>query len=78
MPELGGLGKLFIAFGVFMVILGAIFLVLGNVSGKIPWIGRLPGDIHIQRDTWSFYFPLGTSIVLSILLTLLFSLFGRR
>lgn len=78
MPELGGLGKLFIVFGVSMVILGAIFLALGSVSGKIPWIGRLPGDIHIQREHWSFYFPLGTSVVLSILLTLIFSLFGRR
>ncbi len=78
MPELGGLGKLLIGFGVVMIILGGIFLLLGNLSGKVPWIGRLPGDIYIQRENWSFYFPLATSIILSIILTLVFSLFGRR
>ncbi len=78
MPELGGLGKLLIGFGVVMIILGGIFLLLGNLSGKVPWIGRLPGDIYIERGNWSFYFPLATSIILSIILTLLFSLFGRR
>ncbi len=77
-PELGGLGKLLIAFGVVMIILGGIFLVLGNLSGKVPWIGRLPGDIYIERGNWSFYFPLATSILISIILTLIFSLFGRR
>ena len=78
MPELGGLGKLLIGFGVVMLILGGIFLLLGNLSGKVPWIGRLPGDIYIQRGNWSFYFPLATSILLSIILTLIFSLFFRR
>ncbi|OGL15574.1 MAG: hypothetical protein A3G97_09385 [Candidatus Rokubacteria bacterium RIFCSPLOWO2_12_FULL_69_21] len=78
MPELGGLGKLLIGFGVVMLILGGIFLLLGNLSGKVPWIGRLPGDIYIQRGNWSFYFPLATSILLSIILTLIFSLFSRR
>jgi len=77
MPELGGLGKLLIGFGVVMIILGGIFLLLGNLSGKVPWIGRLPGDIYIQRGNWSFYFPLATSILLSIILTLIFSLFRR-
>ncbi len=78
MPELGGLGKLLIGFGVAMIILGGIFLLLGNLSGKVPWIGRLPGDIYIQRGNWSFYFPLATSILLSVILTLIFSLFTRR
>lgn len=61
-----------------MIILGGIFLLLGNLSGKVPWIGRLPGDIYIQRGNWSFYFPLATSILLSVILTLIFSLFTRR
>ena len=78
MPELGGLGKLLIGFGVVMIILGGIFLLLGNLSGKVPWIGRLPGDIYIERGNWTFYFPLATSILISIVLTLIFSLFGRR
>ena len=72
------LGKLLLGFGVLMVLLGLVLLVAGNLSGKVPWLGRLPGDIHIQRGNWSFYFPLATCLVISIVLTLLFSLFGRR
>ena len=46
--------------------------------GKVPYIGKLPGDIYVQRKNFSFYFPLTTSILLSIVLTLLFSFFSRR
>lgn len=67
-----------LGFGVLMVLLGGILLVAGNLSGKVPWLGRLPGDIYIQRGSWSFYFPLATCLLISIVLTLLFSLFGRR
>jgi hypothetical protein len=46
---------------------------------RLPFrIGRLPLDFHYQRDNFSFYFPLGTSILLSVLLTLVFSLLNRR
>ena len=72
------LGKMLLGFGVLMVLLGGILLVAGNLSGKVPWLGRLPGDIYIQRGSWSFYFPLATCLLISIVLTLLFSLFGRR
>ena len=48
------------------------------LAGRVPWLGRLPGDIHVQRGTWSFYFPLATSLLLSVVLSLLFWLFGRR
>ena len=72
------LGKLLLGWGVVMVCLGLILLVAGNFSGRLPWLGRLPGDIHIQRGSWSLYFPLATCLVVSIVLTLLFSLFGRR
>ena len=51
--------------------------VLLSFGDRIPWLGRLPGDIVIKRETFSFYFPLATSIVVSILLTLLLSLFRR-
>jgi len=71
------LGKILLGFGLLMVILGGILLVLGNFSGKVPWRGRLPGDIHIERGNWSFYFPLATSILISIILTILFSLFKK-
>ncbi|HME92760.1 MAG TPA: DUF2905 domain-containing protein [Methylomirabilota bacterium] len=72
------LGKLLLGFGALMVLLGLILIAAGNLSGKVPWLGRLPGDIHIERGSWSFYFPLATCLVISIVLTLLFSLFGRR
>jgi Protein of unknown function (DUF2905) len=72
------LGKLLLGFGALMVLLGLVLLVAGNLSGKVPWLGRLPGDIQIQRGNWSFFFPLATCLVISIVLTLLFSLFGRR
>jgi DUF2905 family protein len=72
------LGKLLLGFGALMVLLGLILIAAGNLSGKVPWLGRLPGDIYIERGNWSFYFPLATCLIISIVLTLLFSLFGRR
>lgn len=68
-----GLGKYLIIFGVVLALLGGLLLVVG----KIPFIGRLPGDIYIQKENFTFYFPLTTSLLISILLTLLFSLFSR-
>lgn len=73
-PGMDSLGKMLILFGVVLALLGGLLL----LTGKIPFLGRLPGDIVIRREHWSFYFPLTTSIVISILLTLLFSLFSRR
>jgi len=66
--------KLLIVFGLILAAVGGLMLFIGNV----PYIGRLPGDIYVQRKNFSFYFPLTTSILLSIVLTLLFSLFSRR
>jgi uncharacterized protein HemY len=65
-------------FGLLMVLLGLVLLVAGHFSGKVPWLGRLPGDIYIQRGNWTFYFPLATCLIISVVLTLLFALFGRR
>jgi hypothetical protein len=73
MSPFGSLGKILIIFGIALVVIGLI-MVLGD---KIPWIGRLPGDIYIKRDKFTFYFPLMTSIIISILLTLLFALFRK-
>jgi hypothetical protein len=68
------LAKMLILFGVVLALVGGLLLLVG----KVPFLGHLPGDIVIRRQNWSFYFPLTTSIVISILLTLLFGLFGRR
>jgi hypothetical protein len=72
------LGKILIGFGALMVVVGGVLLLAGSLFGKVPWLGRLPGDIHIQRGNWSFYFPLATSILLSVAVSLLLWLFGRR
>ena len=56
-----------------LLLLGALF----TVGGRIPWLGRLPGDIAIERENFRIYFPLGTSILLSILLSLVAWLFRR-
>ncbi len=60
------LGKFIIYIGVFLIILG----VLIQFFPKIPLLGKLPGDIYIKRENFSFYFPLATSIVLSVILSL--------
>ena len=72
------LGKILVGFGVVMLLLGGILLLAGSLSGKVPWLGRLPGDIYIQRGGWSIYIPLGTSLLISIVLTLILGVFGRR
>ena len=69
------LGRVLIVMGVVVVVVG-LLMVLGS---RLPFrIGRLPLDIHIQRGNFSFYFPLGTSILVSIVLTLVFGLLNRR
>ena len=67
--------------GKFLILLGLIIAAIGGLllfSEKIPWIGRLPGDIMIQRRNFTFYFPVVTSILLSVILTLIFWLIGRK
>ena len=75
---MANLGKILLGLGLVMVVLGGILLLAGNSAGKVPWLGRLPGDISIERENWRFYFPLGTSILLSVVLSLLLWLFSRR
>jgi len=72
--EIQHIGKVFIILGVIIIAIGGFLL----LSGKLPWIGRLPGDILIQKKNFTFYFPLATSILLSLLLTLIFWLLGKR
>jgi hypothetical protein len=68
------IGKFLIITGIIIAAVGALFL----LSGKIPWLGKLPGDIVIQKKNFTFYFPLATSILLSIIITFIFWLLGRR
>ena len=67
------LGRLLIVIGLILVVVGAVFL----LAPKLPWLGKLPGDISFKRDSFSFYFPLGTCILISIILTLIMYLFRR-
>ena len=67
-------------YGRFFLILGAVLFTIGlflMVAPKIPWLGRLPGDILIRKKNFTFYFPLATSIILSIILTVLINLFRK-
>ncbi len=70
MPELGKA----------LVLLGAVILVVGLLllfAGKVPFLGRLPGDIVIKRQNFTFYFPLATSIILSLLISFILCLIGK-
>lgn len=67
------LGKIIVLIGVVTILVGLVLW-----TGLAPrWLGRLPGDIRIEREHSAFYFPIVTCIVLSILLSLIFSLFRR-
>jgi Protein of unknown function (DUF2905) len=77
MPEWGNFGKLFIGIGSAIALLGALLLLadrLPGIANLLGWLGKLPGDIYIKRENFSFYFPLGTSIFLSVILSLVFYL----
>ncbi|MHC4267599.1 MAG: DUF2905 domain-containing protein [Planctomycetota bacterium] len=67
-------GKILILIGLLLALLGFIFIV-GN---KIPFIGKLPGDIALERKNYSFYFPVTTCIIISIVLSFVLWLFSKR
>ena len=69
-------GKILITVGVIFVVVGALLMFSYRLS--FLRIGRLPGDVIYRRGNFTFYFPIVTSIVLSLILTLLFWVFGRR
>ena len=68
------IGKALVVVGLALVVLGAVFW-LGD---KTPWFGRLPGDIHVEREHYKLYFPLTTCLLISILLTAFFWLLRKR
>jgi len=71
---LSGMGKLLIFAGVVFILIGSVII----LANRIGWIGRLPGDIYIQRENFSFYFPITTCILISIIISLIFIFLGRR
>ncbi len=68
-----GLGRMLIVAGLVIAAVGALLL----LSGKIPWLGRLPGDIFVKREKFTFYFPLATSLLISLILSLILWLFRK-
>lgn len=66
--------KTLIFFGILLLATG----IVTGLVGKLPMIGRLPGDIYIRKGSFTFYFPLMTCLVLSLILTLVFTLFGKK
>ena len=71
-------GRTLAFLGIVLVVVGGGLWLAGAAGARIPFLGRLPGDIHVQRDNWSFYFPLTTSILVSVVLTLILALLSRR
>lgn len=67
-------GKTLMFFGIILLIMGALF----HFGGKWISLGRLPGDVHFEKGNFSFHFPIVTSILLSIILTVIFNIFSRK
>ena len=74
MNDLSPLGRTLLLLGLAIAAVGLVI----TFAGRIPFLGRLPGDVAIQRGSWSFYFPVVTCLVLSVLLTLVLNLVARR
>ena len=67
------MGRLLIVLGIILIVIGVVV----SLAPKIPWLGQLPGDIFIKGERFSFYFPIATCILLSLILSLVLYLFRR-
>ena len=67
-------GKWIIVAGIIIVIIGVIIYFF---SDKLNWLGKLPGDLRIERDNFRFYFPVVTMIIISVILTILINIFKK-
>ncbi|NLA58768.1 MAG: DUF2905 domain-containing protein [Firmicutes bacterium] len=67
------MGRMLVILGIFLILIGIGF----SVAPRLPWLGRLPGDIVIKREGFTFYFPLATCILVSLILSLIARLFRR-
>lgn len=72
--EMNEIGKVLILAGAALILAG----ILAIAAGKIPGLGKLPGDIFIKKENFSFYFPLTTCILVSLVLSFIFFLWNRR
>lgn len=70
---MGDIGRLLIGMGVVLVVIGALLL----FAGRVPWLGRLPGDILIERENVRIFIPIGTMLLLSLVLTVIANLVAR-
>ncbi len=70
------LGKFLIAIGIFITLMGLGLVIFSRL--KMPFLGRLPGDIFIQRKNFSFYFPLASSVLISIIFSIIFYFFSKK
>jgi hypothetical protein len=68
-----GFARTLIYVGVLLVVVGVIL----SLAGRLPWLGNLPGDITVQRGRFTFYFPITTCIILSLLISLVLYFFRR-
>jgi Protein of unknown function (DUF2905) len=71
---MAGLARLLILFGVVSIVAGLVLLIVP----RVPWLGRLPGDVIVERERFTLYVPIVTSLVVSIVLTILLNIFFRR
>lgn len=79
MQEWTTFGKVLIGLGLGIVVLGIVVILADRLPGVgqlFSWLGKLPGDVSIKRENYSFYFPITTSVLLSVVLSLLFFLVG--
>jgi hypothetical protein len=68
-----GFGRILVYLGILLIVVGVIV----SLAGKIPGLGHLPGDITIRRDGFTFYFPITTCIVVSVIISLVLYFFRR-
>jgi uncharacterized protein HemY len=66
-------GKILIFSGFLLILIGLVF----SFVGKIPYLGKLPGDIYIKRENFTFYFPITTCILVSIILSVIFYIISK-
>ncbi len=81
MGDIGAFGKWLVGFGGLLILLGLLFIAMPKLfgaGGPLSWLGRLPGDLVIQKDNVVFYFPIATSLIVSVVLTLLFYFLSKR